>query len=184
MRATAEVPEAEITRENLTFQGVGGEVTVDNLDTIPPEIRERYNLPKPGEAFHFPSLSFSYDRVAVDLPNGVTSNLRAREVTVTAHEGSPSLGFIKVLLLTVTKVTDSETDVQVMIQYPEPGKATIPIDRSLTVSVLESFDTIDPWKADSSTYTLDVWGDLRSLPRNNWSVDVKLTLNGSVDYRF
>lgn len=183
--ATASIPEIEVTRENLTFQGVPEDMPTEVTENIPAEVRERYGLPAPGEDYHFPTLTFSYARVPVDMPTGLTSKMHIREVTIRAHEGSPNLTFIHGLKLTTTQVGELPGEERVLLQYPAPGTSvTTPLERELTLPVLTVLDALDPWKADNSIYTLDIWADLAQLPRQNWAIDIVLGLNGSVEFTF
>jgi hypothetical protein len=178
--ATASVPEVEVTRENLTFQGIPAEVPKD----IPADVLERYGLPLPGEAYHLPPLTFTYQRVTVDLPSGTTSDMHVKEVTIRAHEGSASLGFIRGLMLTAAKPEEPTAKPEVLFQYPAPGVAFVPLDRSLTLAFQGTSEQLNPWRADSSIYTLDVWADPAQLPRGAWAVDVVLVLSGSIKFEF
>ncbi len=182
--ATASVPEVEVTRQNLTFPGVPTDLPTEVPEDMPPEIRAQLGLPLPGEAYHFPTQSFTYERVPADIPSGMSSDLHIREVTIRSHEGSVDLSFIRGLLLTVSKPTDPSFVPEVLLQYPAPGELPADIMWSITLPYQGSYDAIDPWRADASVYTLDVWGDLSQLPRQAWSVDVVLILSGSIRYEY
>jgi hypothetical protein len=182
LSATVDVPEVAVARENLSFPGVPDGTAVS--DDIPADVRERYGLPAPGEAYHFPPITFSYERVPMDMPTGTSTDLHVKAVTIRAHEGSPSLLFVRGLRLTVAKPTEPGTAPVVLLEYPEPGASPEPIDRSLTLAFKGAWSPIDPWKADASVYTLDLWAVLEQLPRQDWALDVELVLSGSLDFEF
>ncbi len=208
VQATASVPEVEVARENLVFQGLPAGTPTSVPPTlsstiaaklpanIPPELAaqlppglstetlSQLNLPNPDEAYHFPTMTFSYSRVPADLPTGLTSRMHVRDVTIRAHEGYPSLAFVRGILLTVSKPNDPTSPPRVLLQYPTAGIEETPIDRSVTLPVLDASGAINPWENDDSVYTLDVWADLAQIPQQAWSVDVILRLRGSVEFEF
>lgn len=181
LAVNADVSEIAVARENLVFQGVPEDVAV--LDDIPADVRARYGLPALGEAYHFPSQPFTYDRVPIDMPSGMTSDLRVKEVTIRAHEGSPGLSFVRGLRLTVSRPSEPVSESVILMEYPEVGTTPARVDRSLTLKFNGDWSPVDPWKADSSVYTLDVWAVLTELPRQDWAVDVELTLRGSLNFK-
>jgi hypothetical protein len=45
-----------------------------------------------------------------------------------------------------------------------------------------SDDVVNPWKAQSTVYELNVWGNPEKLPRHSWAVDVSVAFGGSISY--
>jgi hypothetical protein len=182
--AQADIPEIEVTRQNLTFQGVPASTPTEVPAGLTEEQRAALGLPAPGEPIHLPTLSFTYSRVAVDLPTGLSSRMHVREVTVRASSESTSLAFIKKLQLTAAR-RETPDVVQTVLEYPPVGStATAPLEHEVTIPVQGDLGTIDPWKPDTVTYYLDVWADLATVPRSAWAVDVILQLDGSVKFEF
>ncbi|MGC4065175.1 MAG: hypothetical protein QM784_11115 [Polyangiaceae bacterium] len=133
--AEADIPEIEVTRENLTFQGVPASTPTEVPAGLSAEQRQALGLPAPGEPIHLPTLSFAYSRVAVDLPTGLSSQMHVREVTVRANSESMSLAFIRKLRLTATH-RETPDVLQTVLEYPPVGSTSNPpLDSELTMPV-------------------------------------------------
>ena len=181
--AQAQIPDLELTRENLTFPAVPAELT-DQLESLPEDTRTGYGLTVAGDEYHFPTVSFSCDRIPIARPPGASSDMRAKEVTIAAHKGTHDLSFVRRIRLTVTQLGEEREEPEVVIDYSRPRASSEPIGRSVTTAVLGSQRSIDPWQTESSVYELDIWGDLEQLPDKPWAVDVSVVLNGSVSFEY
>jgi hypothetical protein len=154
VRVNADVPEVEVTRENLTFQALPDVVPTETEITV--------------------KQSFAYDQSPVDLPNSITTNMRATEVTVTVRHGATDLSFVHFLTLTLSKPGSAT---QTIIDYARSN--TQPVGASITVPVQGSEDALNPWEAQDSTFEVTATG---TLPRQAWSIDVTVKFSGSFSY--
>ncbi|MBN1612191.1 MAG: hypothetical protein JW940_36505 [Polyangiaceae bacterium] len=181
--AQAEIPSLELTRENLTFPAAATELA-DELESMPEDARTNLALAAAPDDYHFPTVSFSYDRIPMARPPGVSSDVQAKEVTVAAHKGTDDLSFVRRIRLTVTRLGEDREEPEVLIDYSSSKASSKPIGRSLTTPVLGAQRSIDPWQTESSVYELDIWGDLEELPARPWTVDVSVVFGGSVSFEY
>jgi hypothetical protein len=181
--AQAEIPALELTQENLTFPAVPAELT-NELESMPEDAGTSLARAAAADDYHFPTVSFSYDRLPIARPPGVSSDMRAKEVTIAAHKGTHDLSFVRRLRLTVTRLGEDREEPEVVLEYSSTRASSESIGRSLTTPVLGAQCSIDPWQTGSSVYELDIWGDLEQLPDKPWAVDVSVVLGGSVSFEY
>jgi len=179
----AEIPETQVTRQNLSFPGLPPEVPTSIPANATPEVLAALGITADG-VFHLPVLTFSYDGTPINAPAGLSSTMHMKSVTISAHDGTADLSFVRRLTLTVTNSDRNAGEPQILLEYPNAESPSEPLQKSLTMPVIGLDDVIDPWKPQPGIYALNVWGDLFSLPRRPWAVDVTLTLSGSVAYEF
>jgi hypothetical protein len=152
----ADVPEIEVTQRDLMFQGV------------PPAAAALV-----GEV----SLSqkFSQKHKKLDLPKGLDSTVKALGVTLTAKSGVTDFSFIKNLRLTMT---DDVHPAVTLVDYQQtPGSAPSNV---LELVAGNPVNTLEQWKTDSATFSIDVAG---TLPTVDWSVDLAIQFGGSFKYK-
>jgi hypothetical protein len=177
--AQADIPALELTRQNLTFPGVPAE-----LDSVPVDTRTSLARKAAEDDYHFPTVSFSYDRIPIPRPPGVSSDVVAKEVTITARDGIEDLSFVRRIRLRVTRLGEDREEPEVVIDTSSPGATTEPFGRSLTTPVLGAQRSIDPWQTESSVYELDLWGDVEEAPALPWAIDVSVVFGGSVSFAY
>jgi hypothetical protein len=181
--AEIDIREVQVTRQNLSFPGVPLEVPTSVPSNTPPEDLAKLGITVLGEV-ELPVQTFSYDEQPVDMPDEVTSDMHLKSVTVAAHEGTQSLSFVRRLRLTLTRPGQAAAQATVLLEYPPAGSSPAPfIDKTLTVPVQGLDDVVDPWKPQPGIYELKIWGDLATVPREPWAVDVTLSYTGTVSYK-
>lgn len=181
--AEAEIPETKVTRQNLSFPSVPPGVPTIVPEDATPEFLAQLGIDESGE-FQLPVVSFSYDEPPADMPEGLTSDMHVKTVTVSAHDAALNLSFVRRLTLTVRNLDKNGGAPQVLIEYSNTGALDTVIQNSLTVPVEGLDDVVNPWKAQAGIYELTIWGDVEKLPREPWAVDVSLTFSGSVSFEF
>jgi hypothetical protein len=182
--AEVDIPEVQVTRQNLSFPGVPPEVPTSVPANTLPEVLANFGITELGDV-ELPVQTFSYDEQPVDMPDGLTSDMRVKSVTVAAHEGTQSLSFVRRLKLTQYKPGQASVEATVLLEYPPTGSSSAPlIEKNLTMPVQELDDAVDPWKPQSGIYELRIWGDLATVPRQPWAVDVTLSFTGTVTYKY
>jgi hypothetical protein len=152
-------------------------------ESVPPETLGAFGITTTDE-YELPPLTFSYDDTPVELPTGLTSDMHVKTVTVTAHEGLTNLSFVRKMRLSVTDPKRNGGQPLVILEYPSVGAITDAAQTSVTMPAQGLDDLVNPWKSLSGTYTLNVWVDLKAVPREVWAVDVTLTFSGSVSFAF
>lgn len=155
MQVEAEVPEVEITQHDLGFQGVA----------IPGGIGD-VSLSK----------SFSQQHQRLELPAGLDSEVKALGVTLTAKSGIENFDFLKNLRLTMS---DDVHDPVELINYQRVDGS--PSTNVLTMESANPVNTLDQWKTDSATFTIEVAG---TLPSQDWAVDLAVRFAGKIKYKY
>jgi len=176
--AEVDIPGLELTQQDLGFPGAPAE----QVEAAPEDADTGDLLAQAREPYHFPPVSFSYATVPLNLPPGTEPDMRAEQVTVSVHDGIDDLSFVTRMRLTVTRLGEEPEDPMVLLEYPGSRPADDPIGSCVTMPVLASQQSLDPWQAPSLVYELDIWGDPAQSPRTDWSVDVSILLRGSVSY--
>jgi hypothetical protein len=174
--AQLDVPEVEVTRENVVFEGVPPELAApapEGVPSTPTAAQEDYALR---------SHSFSYDRW--EMPQGMTADMVVREVVVTAHQGTPDLSFVRRITLAISLRSDDPNPPLVVLEYPLPERASPATRQSITLPVERPEPLLDPWRTPGAVYELTVWGDVAELPRQPWAVDVTVSLGGKLEFEY
>ena len=155
LQVEADVPDVEITQHDLLFSGVPD---VGNLGDV--------SLTK----------SFSQQHQRLDLPSGLTTEVNALGVTLTAKTGIVNFDFMQNLRLTMS---DGVHDPMELINYQRDPKA--PSTTVLTMPSANPVNTLDEWKTDSATFTVTVAGQ---LPAQDWTVDLAVDFSGKITYKY
>jgi hypothetical protein len=151
----ADVPEVEVTQKGLAFEGV----PIGNLI---------------GEVSM--SQSFTQKHSKLDLPKGLDSEVKALGVSLFAKSGIQDFSFLHSLQVTMS---DGNHPAVELINYQMvPGAKPSP---ELDMVSANPVNTLDQWKTDSATFTVNVAG---TLPTQNWSVDLRIRFGGKVKYTF
>jgi hypothetical protein len=152
----ATVPEVEVTQHDLTFDGVPGAAALGGDVSL--------------------SKSFSQKHQRLDLPASLNTEVKALGVTLTAKSGIENFDFLKALHVTMS---DDVHDPITLIDHTRVEGA--PSTNVLTMESANPVDTLDQWKTDSATFTIDVAG---ALPPQDWKVDLAVRFAGKVTYKY
>ena len=150
----ADVPDVQVTQTDLKFDGVPLANLVGDVSM---------------------SRSFSQKHKKLDLPAGIDSQVKALGVALVAKSGVQDFSFIHNLRVTMTD--DVHQPVQI-IDYQQPAGA--PPAATLEMVSANPVNTLDQWKTDSATFTVDVAGTLPSQP---WTVDLRIDFAGTIKYK-
>jgi hypothetical protein len=151
----ADVPEVEITQHDLTFSGVPAAASLGDVSL---------------------SKSFSQKHQRLELPAGLDSQVKALGVTLTAKAGIENFDFLKNMRVTMS---DDVHDPVELINYQRADGA--PSTNVLTMESANPVNTLDQWKTDSATFTVEVAG---SLPAQDWAVDLAIRFAGKITYKY
>jgi hypothetical protein len=156
LEVEADVPEVEITQHDLGFDGIP--ISATSLGDV--------SLSK----------SFSQKHQRLDLPAGLETEVKALGITLTAKTGIENFDFIKNLRLTMS---DDEHEPVELVNYQRVDGA--PSTNVLTMESANPVNTLDQWKTDSATFTIDVAG---ALPSQDWTVDLAIRFAGKIKYKY
>jgi hypothetical protein len=154
VQATADIPDMEVTRQDLAIQPAPSTIPAGTEGTIVQQ--------------------FTYEKSPSPLPKSMTSNLHATDVIITLKQGAKDLSFIHAAKLTVTGFGGKP---QTVIEYQPASHQAV--GSSMTLPLLSAPDSLNPWAVDSSTFELTITG---ILPQQVWYLDVTLTYSGSISY--
>jgi hypothetical protein len=156
MQVEADVPEVEITQHDLRFEGVSA--GADGLGDL--------SLSK----------SFSQRHQRLDLPAGLDTEVKALGITLTAKGGIENFDFLKNLRLTMSD--DVHAPVELINYQREDGA---PSTNVLSMASANPVNTLDHWRTDSATFTVEVAGP---LPTQEWMVDLAVRFAGKIKYKY
>jgi hypothetical protein len=152
----AEIPDVEITQKGLAFTGVplGGALGDVSM-----------------------TQSFSQQHDALELPEGLTSEVKALEVSLTARQGISDFSFVHYLRLTMSDDGNNANAVE-LINYERDGSAApSPV---LTMIAANPVNALEKWKTKSALFTIDVAG---TLPEHDWVADITVRFGGKIRYQ-
>jgi hypothetical protein len=155
LKVEADVPDVEITQHDLLFTGVPQAGSLGDVAL---------------------SKSFSQQHQKLDLPSGLTTEVNALGVTMTAKTGIESFDFLQNLRLTMN---DGVHDPVELINYQRDPNA--PSTNVLEMPSANPVNTLDEWKTDSATFTVTVAGQ---LPSQDWTVDLSVDFSGKITYKY
>jgi len=156
LQVEADVPEVEITQHDVTFQGVPAAAA--NIGDVA--------LTK----------SFSQQHQRLELPQGLTTEVKAMGVTLTAKSGIDNFDFLKNMRISMSDGTHEPVE---LVNYERVDGA--PSTNVLTIESANPVNTLDEWKTDVATFTVDVAG---GLPPGDWSLDVAVRFAGKIVYKY
>jgi hypothetical protein len=155
MSVEADIPEVEVTQHDLAFAGVPlGGILGDVSMTR----------------------SFSQKHEKLDLPDGIDSEVKALGVSLIAKNGVKDFGFIHNLRLTMSDDTHAPVE---LINYQQDANAKP--SAVLTMQSANPVNTLEQWKTDRATFTIEVAG---TLPDADWTVDLAIRFSGKVKYKY
>jgi hypothetical protein len=155
LQVEADVPEVEITQHDLGFTGIPQAATMGDVSL---------------------SKSFSQKHQRLDLPAGLETEVKAMGITLTAKNGVENFDFLKNLRLTMSDDVHPAVE---LINYQRVDGA--PSTNVLTMESANPVNTLDQWKTDSATFTIDVAG---ALPAQDWTVDLAIRFAGKIKYKY
>lgn len=153
IQAKAEVPEIEITRQNIQVPATPAAVPDGTVVTLEKQ--------------------FQCDEAPVTLPDSVTMDVRATEITISLRKGPANLSFVHEASLTVSKAGGVAETVATYKRSSQGAESFV------TVPVQGDSKFLDPWSAADSTFVLKLVGE---LPKQEWSVDLSIKFSGSLSY--
>jgi hypothetical protein len=151
-----EAPDVEVTQRGLTFAGVP---------------------PIPGLGDVSTTRTFSQKHAALDLPKGLTSEVKALEVSLTANQGVTDFAFIRALRLTMSDASDNANAIELINYEKDPASAPSAI---LTMTSANPVNALEKWKTDAALFTVEVAG---ALPSSDWAADVTIHFAGKFHYQ-
>ncbi len=183
MSAQADFEDVQLTRKNLVFLGVPATLTEDIPSGASDTLRAEYSVANQGGDYALPPQSFTYSDAATHLPDGTQASLTLKSVILTARGQQRDLSFLHKVTLTVASPDVDDGRPRAIIDYTS-ASPTEGTNGTVTLPIVGSEITIDPWKMKSSVFELSLWGQLNQLPRESWAVDVTLTLSGDVEFKY
>jgi hypothetical protein len=149
----ADVPDVEVTQHDLAFDGVPLSSLIGDVSL---------------------SRNFSQKHKKLDLPAGLDSQVKALSVSLIAKNGIKDFGFIHNLRMTMSD--DVHQPVQLIDYQQTPGA---PPSGILTMQSANPVNTLEQWKTESATFTVEVAG---RLPEQAWTIDLSIHFGGSFKY--
>jgi hypothetical protein len=156
LQVEADVPEVEITQHDVVFQGVSpaaaglGDVALTQ--------------------------SYSQQHQRLELPAGLTTEVKAMGVTLTAKSGIDNFDFLKNMHLSMSDGVHPPVE---LIDYERADGA--PSTNVLTIESANPVNTLEQWKTDSANFTLVVAG---AMPTGDWTIDVSVRFAGKLVYKY
>lgn len=180
LSAEADIADATVTRQNLAFPGAPVEIPTSVPADASAEQLAAMGVTESGE-YHVPEVVFSGDDIPGGLPSRISADMHAESVTVTAREGIRDLSFVTRLVLTVADPAVDGGKPRVLLAYQKDPSSNSSDQESITMPVHGFDDIVNPWDSpESLVYALNVWGELATIPRVPWTIDVSLSFSGSV----
>jgi len=151
----AEVPEVEIKQHDLAFEGVPFAGLIGDVSV---------------------SQSFSQKHSKLELPEELDTEVKALGISLIAKNGIQDFGFIHNLRVTMSD--EVHAPVEIMSYEQDPAA---PAGKILTMNSANPVNTLDQWKTDSATFTIEVAG---TLPSDPWTIDLAIRFAGKVKYKY
>src|SRR6185295_13035499 len=127
----AEIPDVQVTQKGLAFAGVpiGGALGDVSM-----------------------TQSFSQEHDALDLPEGLTSEVKALEVSLTAREGISDFSFVHYLRLTMSDDSNNANAVELIDFQRDDSAAPSPVLKMIAANPVNA---LEKWKTKSALFTID-----------------------------
>ena len=151
----ADLPQVEVTQRDLAFDGVPVTGLIGDVSM---------------------TRSFSQEHKTLEAPKGLDSEVKALSVTLTAKTGIQDFGFIHNLRITMSDDVHDPIELLAYQQDPHAKPGNV-----LSMASANPVDTLDQWKTNSATFTVEVAG---ALPANDWTVDLSIDFAGTVKYSY
>jgi hypothetical protein len=118
------------------------------------------------------------------MPQGISADVVAEEVIVTAHQGTPDLSFVRRITLTTSSPGEDPNQPTILVEYAAPEAEGSAAQQSISLPVQRREPLLEPWSVPGAVYALTVWGDVEQLPRHPWAVDVTVTFSGKLRFEY
>jgi len=176
--------DVQVTRHHLVFPGASAAIDWNDTKEISSEIRQEYDLPEVDETVALPTQGFSFSKIKTGLPKGVTTSLKLKGVTISAHDKTTDLSFLRQILLTVVEDAADSGNPHIIFDYANDPGENASRHVELAVPLNGGEIDVDLRRLNSMFFELSTWGQFDELPKEAWSIDVTLTLSGAiaVDY--
>jgi hypothetical protein len=152
----AEVPEAQVTQRNLSFQGMGQASMAGEVSTMQ---------------------SFTLDGANLSWVKDLNSKVYINQVDFRATSGIDDLSFIHYAHVTMSDPENMGMPV-VVLDYARPDGQ--PPTLLLTAKTLYPVDISQVWQAKRILVTVALAG---TLPEKPWTADTTLYLSGKISYK-
>jgi hypothetical protein len=156
VQVEADVPEVDITQHDVVFAGTPAAATGGSDVSL--------------------TQTFSQQHQRLELPTGLTTEVKAMGVTLTAKSGIDNFDFLKNMRVTMSDGVHEPVE---LIDYQRVDGA--PSTNVLTIESANPVNTLDQWKTDAATFTLEVAGP---LPTGDWTIDVSVRFAGKIVYKY
>ena len=152
----AEIPDVEVTQKGLAFRGVpiGGAL---------------------GDVAM--TQSFSQEHDALDLPEGLTSEVKALEVWLTARQGISDFSFVHYLRLSMSDDGNNANALELINYERDDAAAPSPVLKMIAANPVNA---LEKWKTKSALFTIDV---AVTLPEHDWVADITVRFGGKIRYQ-
>jgi hypothetical protein len=140
----AEIPDVQVTQKGLAFAGVpiGGALGDVSM-----------------------TQTFSQEHDALDLPEGLTSEVKALEV---------SLHYLR---LTMSDDGNNANAVELINYERDDAAGPSPVLKMIAANPVNA---LEKWKTKSALFTIDVAG---TLPEHDWVADITVRFGGKISYQ-
>jgi len=152
----AEIPDVEVTQKGLSFAGVPIGSALGDVSM---------------------TQSFSQEHEALDLPEGLTSEVKALEVSLTARQGISDFSFVHFLRLTMSDDTNDANAIELIDFQRDDSAAPSPVLKMIAANPVNA---LEKWKTKSALFTIDVAG---ALPEHDWVADITIRFGGKIRYQ-
>jgi hypothetical protein len=122
------------------------------------------------------SRNFSYSLDAMELPEGLHSNVRIVGVSLLANYGIEDFAFLRSLKITI----NDEVNPAFELASFERHAHTPNDDGVLVMKFNPQIDTLALLKSESMEFVVDLTG---SPPAVDWSVDLQIDMSGDLQFR-
>jgi hypothetical protein len=151
----ADVPEIEVTQHDLAFAGVPVAALIGDVSM---------------------TRTFSQEHKKLEMPDGLDTEVKALGITLTTKTGIKDFGFIHNLRLLMSDDVHDPIELVDFQQDPTTQASNV-----LTMSSANPVNTLDQWKTNSATFTVEIAG---TLPPQDWTIDLSIRFAGKVKYSY
>lgn len=148
----AELPDVQVTQHDVVFEAA-----------------------VPSDSDVAMSRSFSQQHDKLELPDGIDPEAKALSVLLIARSGISDFGFLHNVRLTMGDGVNPPVEI---IDYAQQAG---PASNVLEMKAANPVNVFDQWQSESSTFTLEVAGD---LPTETWTADVIVHFSGKIRYEY
>jgi hypothetical protein len=148
----ANVPEVSLIQNGLAFEA------------MPAEVVGEFSV----------SRSFSYTHAAINLPQGLQTDVRTVDVSLVANTGIADFSFIRNMRIALSDDIKAPFDLASFERSEGQNDGNV-----LVLKAASASDALSAFQTDSTSVIIDVTG---SLPKVAWSMDVVIRFTGDFQY--